>query len=160
VILRPLCHSTVAQRLCHAHAAVEAILKTHVLDLWLLLVRGWLAWQFLKSGWLKAAHWDVTLELFRSEYSVPLLPPELAAWMGTGGELIFPALLMLVSFGRWPALGLFAVNAMAVVSYPALWEFECPAAVQSHAYWAVLLLGIACTGVGRWSVSHLVGRND
>ena len=63
---------------------------------WLLLAtRLWVSWQFLKSGWLKLTNWDVTLELFRSEYQVPLLPPTLAAICGTFGELLFPLLLVL-----------------------------------------------------------------
>ena len=85
---------------------------------WLLLAtRLWVSWQFLKSGWLKLTTWDSTLELFRSEYHVPLLPPTLAAICGTFGELFFPTLLVLGLFTRIGALGLFAVNAMAVISY-------------------------------------------
>ena len=41
----------------------------------LLLTRLWVSWQFLKSGWLKATQWDTTVELFRSEYHVPVLSP-------------------------------------------------------------------------------------
>ena len=41
----------------------------------LLATRLWVSWQFWKSGWLKLTTWDITLELFRSEYQVPLLPP-------------------------------------------------------------------------------------
>ena len=79
---------------------------------WLLLgTRLWVSWQFLKSGWLKLTTWDVTLELFRSEYQVPVLPPTLAAICGTFGELFFPLLLVLGLFTRVGALGLFAVNA-------------------------------------------------
>jgi putative oxidoreductase len=60
----------------------------------LLGTRLWVSWQFLQSGWLKLTTWDVTLELFRSEYQVPLLPPGIAAVAGTFGELVFPLLLI------------------------------------------------------------------
>ena len=48
---------------------------------------------------------------------MPLLPPTLAAVVGTFGELFFPMLLVLGLFTRVGALGLFAVNALAVISY-------------------------------------------
>src|SRR6201991_993852 len=83
----------------------------------LLGTRLWLSWQFLHSGWLKLTQWDSTLDLFRYEYQVPLLPPEVAAVTGTFGELFFPTLLVLGLFTRIGALGLFAVNAMALYSY-------------------------------------------
>src|SRR3954466_5681226 len=86
-------------------------------SLLLFATRTWVAWQFLKSGWLKLTTWDVTLELFRSEYHVPLLPPAAAAVAGTFGELFFSSLLLLGLLTRVGALGLFAVNAMAVISY-------------------------------------------
>ena len=61
----------------------------------LFAFRGYVAWQFLKSGWLKVSDWDSTLYLFQEEYHVPLLPPEMAAVAGTAGELVFPALLVM-----------------------------------------------------------------
>ncbi len=72
----------------------------------ILGVRWWIAWQFLKSGWLKINSWDTTLFLFKEEYHVPFVPPELAAVAGTGGELIFPDLLIVGLFGRLSAVGL------------------------------------------------------
>src|SRR4051794_31479394 len=83
----------------------------------LLGTRLWVSWQFLASGWLKLTTWDTTLFLFKDEYHVPLLPPALAAVVGTCGELFFPILLVLGLFTRVGALGLFAVNAMALISY-------------------------------------------
>jgi putative oxidoreductase len=121
---------------------------------WLLLgTRLWVSWQFLKSGWLKLTTWDTTLELFRSEYQVPVLSPTLAAVCGTFGELFFPSLLVLGLFTRFGAVGLFAVNAMAVVSY---WHvlgsegFE--AALAQHVLWGYMLAVIALCGAGALSV--------
>src|SRR3546814_13303357 len=54
----------------------------------------------------KIADWDTTLALFQDEYHVPLLPTQLAAVMGTGGELVLPVLLVLGLFRRFAALGL------------------------------------------------------
>ena len=55
--------------------------------------------------------------LFSEEYHVPLLPPEMAAWLGTGAQLGLPVLLVLGLFRRFAALGLFILNGVAVISY-------------------------------------------
>ena len=83
----------------------------------LLAARLYLARVFIASGWLKLTNWAQTLDLFTSEYHVPVLPPQIAAVAGTAGELVFPALLVLGLVGRPAAVGLFFVNAMAVISY-------------------------------------------
>lgn len=119
-----------------------------------LILRLFVAWQFLKAGLLKAKDWDSTLSLFREEYSVPLLSPEIAALLGAGGELFFPILLMLGLFSRPAALGLFVINAMAVISYPQLWTFECPAAINDHFYWGILLLVLVVIGPGKIAVDQ------
>ena len=124
----------------------------------LLAIRLYVGWQFFKAGLTKIQDWDSTLFLFAEEYSVPVLPPELAAWAGTFGELVLPALLFVGLFSRPAALGLFVVNAMAVLSYPALFEFSCPAAVNDHFYWGALLLALVAFGPGRASVDHWLSR--
>ncbi|QID17242.1 DoxX family protein [Nitrogeniibacter mangrovi] len=123
-----------------------------------LAIRLYVGWQFFKAGLTKLNDWDSTLFLFRDEYSVPVLPPEVAAVAGTFGELVFPALLFVGLFSRPAALGLFAVNAMAVISYPALFQFECPAAINDHLYWGALLLVLVAFGPGRLSLDTLLGR--
>lgn len=123
-----------------------------------LLLRCFVAWQFLKAGWIKLSDWSITLDLFREEYQVPLLNPELAAYAGTAGELFFPSLLILGLFSRPAALGLFAVNVMAVISYPALWSYECPAAINDHLYWGIVLMVLAVFGVGKFSLDAVLSR--
>jgi putative oxidoreductase len=113
-----------------------------------LLARLYMANVFFLSGLTKLRDWSITLELFASEYKVPLLPTELAAWMGTGGELVLPVLLLLGLGGRFAALGLSVVNAVAAVSLPDI----APAALQQHITWGVLLAGLALFGGGRWSL--------
>lgn len=123
-----------------------------------LALRFFVAWQFLKAGLVKLNDWSATLSLFREEYAVPLLPPELAAVMGAGGELVFPLLLMLGLFSRPAALGLFVLNAMAVISYPKLWTFECPAAINDHFYWGLLLIVLVVVGPGRLALDHWIKK--
>jgi len=130
-------------------------------SLLLLGTRLWLSWQFLVSGWLKVTNWDTTVELFTSEYQVPLLPPTLAAVTGAFGELFFPALLVLGVFTRVGALGLFAVNAMALYSYwHVLGQEGFEAARGQHYLWGYMALVIATCGAGFFSVDHLLEKRS
>lgn len=121
-------------------------------------IRFYVGWQFLKSGMVKVSDWNATLDLFRYEYMTPLLPPELAATMGAAGELALPALLFIGLLTRPAALALCAVNVMAVLSYPQLFSFECPAAINDHFYWGALLLTLAAMGPGRLSLDAWLAR--
>ena len=124
----------------------------------LLTTRVWVSWEFLKSGWIKITSWQNTVFLFHNEYQVPLLPPTLAAVAGTAGELVFPVLLIAGIAGRLSAAGLFAVNAMAVVSYAHVLLTEgFEAAVGQHYLWGFALLVLIVLGSGRISIDHLVG---
>lgn len=123
-----------------------------------LAIRVYVGWQFFKAGLTKIGDWESTLSLFRHEYSVPLLPPDLAAVAGTAGELAFPVLLFVGLLSRPAAVGLFVVNVMAVIGYPALFDFPCPAAINDHIFWGVLLLVVVTYGPGRLSLDHVIGR--
>ena len=119
------------------------------------LARLYVAKVFLLSGLTKVRDWDITLALFTDEYQVPLLSPTLAAWLGTGAELLLPVLLALGITGRAAAFGLFMVNAVAVISLSEIGE----AALQQHVFWGSLLLGLMLWGPGRWSLdAWWVGR--
>lgn len=114
-----------------------------------LAIRLWVGWQFFKAGLVKIGDWSATLALFHDEYHVPLLPADLAAVLGASGELVFPVLLLVGVISRPAAVGLFFVNLMAVISYPDLFTFECPAGLKDHFCWGALLLVIAVFGPGR-----------
>lgn len=113
-----------------------------------LMARGYVAEAFFRSGLTKLRDWDTTLALFQDEYKVPLLPAEIAAVMGTTGELVLPVLLVLGLGARVGALGLSVVNAVAVLSLAEI----APAALQQHITWGVLLAGLAVFGSGRWTL--------
>ena len=138
----------------------RALVVTGLVDLLqpllLLAARLYVALVFFKSGMVKIADWSSTLALFRDEYKVPVLPPDLAAYVGTFGELTFPVLIALGLAGRFGAAGLFVVNVMAVLSYPQLFEFECPAGLHSHFYWGSILATLVAFGPGRISIDALV----
>lgn len=139
-------------RLSGLHAALGRWLD-RLQPLLLLGTRFYVGWQFTKSGWLKYSSWDTTLGLFRDEYHVPLLPPDVAAVLGTCGELAFPILLYLGLFGRVGALGTFFVNAMAVISYRQVLLSEgFEAALGDHVLWGFMLLVLIIFGSGRYSL--------
>ncbi len=117
-----------------------------------LLARLYVAQVFFLSGLTKLRDWDITLALFADEYHVPLLSPAVAAMLGTAGELVLPVLLVLGLGGRFAALGLGVVNAVAVVSLAEI----APAALQQHITWGVLLATLALYGCGPWSLARWV----
>ncbi len=119
-----------------------------------LVIRIWVAKAFFLSGLTKIQSWDSTLALFENEYAVPLLPPELAAYMGTFTELFFPVLLVLGLGTRFAAGVLFVFNIVAVISYPDLGEIG----LRDHQYWGLLLLISLLHGPGKISIDHFIRR--
>ena len=112
-----------------------------------LLARLYVAQVFFLSGLTKLRDWGTTVALFTDEYHVPLLSPQVAAALGTAGELVLPVLLVLGLGGRLSALGLFVVNFVAVISLSEI----APAAFQQHVFWGSLLAALAIFGLGPWS---------
>ena len=126
-------------------------------SLLLLATRVYVAWQFLKSGWLKVSDWETTQFLFQDEYHTPLLPPLAAAVAGTAGELVFPVLLIAGLLSRYAATGLFVVNIMAVVSYSHVLLTEgFEAALGQHYLWGFMLLVVMVAGPGRWALDSML----
>jgi putative oxidoreductase len=122
-----------------------------------LATRLYVSWVFLHSGWLKISAWDQTLSLFEDEYRVPLLAPHVAAVVGTFGELFFPIFVVLGLAGRLSAVGLFAVNAMAVISYAhVLLQEGFEAAIGQHYLWGFMLLMLSIKGPGAWSADRVL----
>jgi len=104
--------------------------------------------------------WDSTLYLFENEYHTPLLSPHAAAVAGSFGELFFPTLLALGFAGRLSAIGLFAVNAMAVISYSQVLLAEgSEAALGQHILWGTLLVFLIVYGPGKVSLDYLLNRS-
>ena len=119
-----------------------------------LAIRLWVAAAFFQSGLAKIQSWETTLALFENEYSVPLLPPALAAYLGTATELLVPALLVIGLGGRFAAAVLFVFNIVAVISYGDLSE----AGLMQHQIWGLLLLVTLLHGPGKLSIDHLIRR--
>lgn len=118
-----------------------------------LLIRVLVGMVFFQSGLTKIANWNSTVSLFENVYAVPLLPPEIAALLGTGVELFFPVLLVLGLGSRLAAAVLFVFNIIAVISYPDLGEVG----LKDHQTWGLLLLVTLLHGPGKLSLDHLLG---
>jgi putative oxidoreductase len=144
---------------CYAPNTLAVRLLNPLQPLFALGVRLYVSWQFLKSGYLKITSWDSTLYLFENEYHTPVLSPHVAALAGTFGELFFPTLLVVGLFGRLSAIGLFAVNAMAVISYSqVLFAEGYEAALGQHVLWGTLLVFLIVFGPGKLSLDNILHR--
>jgi putative oxidoreductase len=119
-----------------------------------LAIRIWVGMVFFQSGLTKIQSWNTTLFLFENEYAVPLLPPQMAAYLGTAAELALPVFLVLGLGGRVAAAALFVFNIVAVLSYPGLGEVG----LRDHQYWGLLLLIPLLHGPGKISVDHFIRR--
>jgi putative oxidoreductase len=120
----------------------------------LLYLRIYVAWVFLKSGMHKIGDWETTLVLFEYEYAVPVLPFELAAYLATFSELVFP-IFLIAGFGtRFFAIALTLVNIMAVVSYYA--TLAKGAGLIWHYMWAAMLFTNVIYGGGFFSIDQWI----
>jgi len=129
-------------------------------SLFALGARLYVSWQFLKSGYLKVTSWDSTIYLFENEYHTPVLSPHAAALAGSFGELFFPTLLVLGFASRLSAIGLFAVNTMAVISYSQVLLAEgSEAALGQHILWGTLLVFLIVYGPGKFSLDYVLNRS-
>lgn len=109
---------------------------------------------FLRSGRTKVSGvLDITpgtFELFRSEYALPLLAPDIAAHLATYAEHLLPLLLVLGLFTRLSALGLLLMTlVIQLFVYPDAWP--------THLSWAALLLLLIGRGAGRIALDRWLG---
>ena len=128
-----------------------------------LCLRLWVAWAFFKSGLVKISNMDSTIDLFTNTYQVPFLPPTVAAYMGTGVELIVPMFLAFGLFGRAAAAFMFVYNIICVISFPDLWpDGFWPglfgSAFKDHKIWGLMLLVTFVYGPGKLSLDYLAMR--
>ncbi|MDH4419246.1 MAG: DoxX family protein [Acidovorax sp.] len=108
----------------------------------------WLSARTKVDGWFTVS--DSAYLLFREEYKLPLLPPELAAQMATVAEHVFPILLVLGLFTRLSALALLGMTlVIQVFVYPDAWP--------THLSWAGLMLYLVGRGAGNVSVDRALG---
>lgn len=99
-------------------------------------------------GWPRLS--DSAVALFRDEYKLPLLPPELAATLAATAEHTLALLILVGLATRLSALGLLGMTlVIQVLVYPG--------AYATHGTWAALLLMLMWRGAGVLSLDHLFG---
>jgi putative oxidoreductase len=122
-------------------------------SLLLLVQRFGIAAIFFLSGRTKVDGWftlsDSTFELFRTDYALPLIPPEIAAYAATISEHVFSILLVLGLVTRLSATALLVMTlVIEVFVYPDAWP--------THLSWAGLLLPLIAAGGGRFSLDRFL----
>jgi putative oxidoreductase len=91
-----------------------------------------------------------TYDLFRTDFRLPLIPPEIAAHLSTYCETFTPVFLVLGLFTRASAAVLLGMTTVIeVFVYPDAWP--------THLSWAGLMLIIIGRGAGRISLDRLFG---
>ena len=133
-------------------------------DIALLLSRFAIASVFWRSAQSKISGWDFlgqswqffnlnqsALLLFQYEYQLPLLSPELAAYLGTVMEFFLPLFLILGLATRLAGLGLLVITAVIqFLVYPDAWP--------THILWLALLVHLLQGGGGRISLDYFLAR--
>jgi putative oxidoreductase len=105
---------------------------------------------FIHSGLQKLSDWNSTLMLFRDEYRVPILPPDVAAYMAASMELGLSTLVLVGLATRLSALGLLGMVAVIqIFVYPDAWP--------DHIQWLGFMIFIVCRGPGAFSLDALIG---
>ena len=108
-------------------------------------------WELFEQSW---KFWNVsesTFLLFENEYTVPLLPVKLAAYLATFGEFFLSIAIVLGLLTRLSAVGLLIMT--AVIQF-----FVYPDAWNMHILWAALLFYLIKYGGGTISIDYLLHK--
>ena len=100
-------------------------------------------------GWPRLS--ESAVDLFRDEYWLPFLSPELAAPLAAFAEHLFPFLLLIGLATRFSAAALLVMTLVIEM-------FVYPDAYPTHGVWASVLLYLMARGGGVLSVDHWVAR--
>ena len=110
---------------------------------------GGIFWQSARTKVDGVTITESTFYLFREEYALPLVPPDLAAVMATASEHIFSVLLVLGLATRLSAAALLGMTlVIEIFVYPLAWP--------THLVWATCLLYLIARGAGSLSLDALI----
>jgi putative oxidoreductase len=106
---------------------------------------------FFRSGLVKLADWNATLQLFQTEYKVPVIPPDIAAYMSASMELGLSSLILVGLATRLSVLGLLGmVSVIQIFVYPMAWP--------DHIQWLAFMMFILFRGPGVVSLDYCLAR--
>jgi len=139
---------------CPVYSKVIGFLECYVGSVWDLFFRMFIFKDMFLSGWLKFqnylnGHWETTVYLFRHEYKVPLLSPEVAAILGTFNELVFSSLLLIGLLSRISALALLSMAVVIALTY----DFKSDVLI-----WLILLSSLFIKGPGKISLDYMIEK--
>lgn len=103
----------------------------------------------INLGWPSLS--DNAVFLFKEEYQLPIIAPELGATLAAFAEHVFPILIL---FGLATRLSAFALLVMTAVIQFLVY----PGAYPTHGLWAAVLLYLMATGGGVVSLDHIIKR--
>jgi putative oxidoreductase len=104
---------------------------------------------FFRSGTQKLSDWSATLMLFQNEYHVPILPPNLAAYLAASLELGGSTLVLVGLFTRASVTALLGMTAVIeIFVYPMAWP--------DHIQWLAFMFILFARGPGRISLDALL----
>jgi putative oxidoreductase len=132
-------------------AKATALFERIPSDIIAIAARIGIAATFFRSGLLKLDGWSSgnTLALFTDEYKLPVISPEVAAYLATAAELTMPVLIVAGLFTRFAALALLCMTLVIEI-------FVYPNAFDTHAVWAAALLYLMKHGAGFLALDNLV----
>ena len=143
--------SQVCSRMVHRVQSGIALLEAVPYSALALVLRAALAKVFWSSAMVKLDDWNAALFLFSDEYHVPILPPEIAAYLAVSVELSTPVLLVTGLMTRGAALILLGMTSVIqIFVYPQAWP--------THIQWAAMLLVLLTRGPGRISADYWISR--
>jgi putative oxidoreductase len=145
-----------------ASSAIAALVQWSIslmsrIPYWLvaLITRLSIAGVFWQSGRTKVDGWhlsDFAIELFRSDYKLPVIDPAIAAYLAAFAEHLFPVMLVIGIATRFAAVALLIMTlVIQIFVYPEAWP--------THGTWAACCLILMTRGPGVISVDHLIARH-
>jgi putative oxidoreductase len=123
-----------------------------------LVVRFWIAKIFIQSAMSKINDWDATIVLFKYVYTVPLLSPSVAAYLGTFAEFFLPIMLVLGLGGRLFIFMFFVYNVVCMISFNFLWTPAGASGLADHVNWGLLIMMVMLHGSGKISLDYLIHK--
>jgi putative oxidoreductase len=143
--------TTILQKPIAALETVFGLLDRVPLSFLLLFARVATFSVFFRSGLVKLADWNATLQLFDNEYKVPVIPPHIAAYVSASMELGLSSLVLIGLATRFSVLGLLGmVSVIQIFVYPMAWP--------DHIQWLAFMIFIVCRGPGVVSVDYGLGK--
>jgi len=133
--------------------AASAQLERFPLSLIQLAARVGVGAVFFRSGMLKYESWEFAVRLFRDEYKLPFVDPEIAARLAAATEVTVPIFLFVGLASRIATLPLLAmILVIQTLVYPNAWS--------DHLMWSSALLLVLTRGPGVLSVVGRTGRKE